>query len=349
MTKIFENKEWIEFDLKDIFTEIQRGKRLRKADHKEGLQPYISSTGINNGIDGYVGNKEKVRIFKNCLTLANSGSVGSCFYQSFPFVASDHITKLENNDFDKYTSLFIANLVSRIGVKYSFNREINDKRIKREKIILPTNNNGEPDYEFMGQYMRHKEQEKIEKYRNFVLKRLKELKKIPKTVSLNEKEWGEFEIEKVFKVKSGVRLTKADMKEGNIPFIGATDSNNGITEFVSNTNNSKDKNVLGVNYNGSVVENFYHPYTAIFSDDVKRLSLKAVVGNEFLYLFLKTIILKQKVKYQYGYKFNGTRMKRQKIMLPIKENNEPDYVFMENYMRNLEFKKLSEYLEFKKN
>jgi hypothetical protein len=36
-------------------------------------------------------------------------------------------------------------------------------------------------------------------------------------------------------------------------------------------------------------------------------------------------------------------------MLPIKENNEPDYVFMENYMRNLEFKKLSEYLEFKKN
>jgi len=42
------------------------------------------------------------------------------------------------------------------------------------------------------------------------------------------------------------------------------------------------------------------------------------------------------------------RLKRQKIMLPINENNEPDYIFIENYMKNLEYKKLSEYLEFKK-
>ncbi len=54
------------------------------------------------------------------------------------------------------------------------------------------------------------------------------------------------------------------MKKGNKPFIGATDSNNGITAFVSNTNTSEDSNILGVNYNGSVVDNFYHPYKAIF-------------------------------------------------------------------------------------
>ena len=35
-----------------------------------------------------------------------------------------------------------------------------------------------------------------------------------------------------------------------------------------------DKNVLGVNYNGSVVENFYQPYECIFSEDVKRISFK---------------------------------------------------------------------------
>ena len=54
-----------------------------------------------------------------------------------------------------------------------------------------------------------------------------------------------------------------------------------MTEFIQ-----KVSNVLGVNYNRSVVENFYHPYKAIFSDDVKRLSLKEVEGNEFLYLFI---------------------------------------------------------------
>lgn len=54
------------------------------------------------------------------------------------------------------------------------------------------------------------------------------------------------------------------MQSGTKPFIGASDSNNGVTAFVGNTNASEDRNVLGVNYNGSVVENFYHPIYLYF-------------------------------------------------------------------------------------
>lgn len=165
-------------------------------------------------------------------------------------------------------------------------------------------------------------------------------------MELKDKEWKAFFIEDIFKIKSGVRLTKSNMKVGDIPFIGATDSNNGITEFISNKNSSLDKNVLGVNYNGSVVHNFYHPYQAIFSDDVKRLSFKNIQGNKYLFLFVKTVILQQKSKYEYGYKFNGTRMKRQKILLPINENGEPDYVFMEKYMRLKETELLEKYRQY---
>lgn len=50
------------------------------------------------------------------------------------------------------------------------------------------------------------------------------------------------------------------MIKGQKPFIGASDSNNGVTAFVKNTNTSEDRNVLGVNYNGSVVENFYQKF-----------------------------------------------------------------------------------------
>ena len=74
------------------------------------------------------------------------------------------------------------------------------------------------------------------------------------------------------------------------------------------------------------------------------LSFKEVEGNKSLFLFVKTQILKQKLKYQYGYKFNSIRMKKQKIMLPINLSQQPDYEYMENYMKLLEFKKLSEYL-----
>lgn len=160
---------------------------------------------------------------------------------------------------------------------------------------------------------------------------------------LHEKNWEEFFIDDIANIKPGKRLTKADMNEGNIPFVGSSDSNNGITNFVSNTNESEDSNVLGVNYNGSVVENFYHPYTAIFSDDVKRLSLKNVEGNKYLYLFLKSCILQQKSKYQYSYKCNEKRLKRQKIMLPIKIDDEPDYEYMEQYIKNIVTRKLEKY------
>ncbi len=88
-------------------------------------------------------------------------------------------------------------------------------------------------------------------------------------LTLNDRKWKDYFIRDIFTVSSGKRLTKADMDIGNIPFIGATDSNNGITNWIATPNVSYDKNVLGVNYNGSVVENFYHPYGCVFSDDVK--------------------------------------------------------------------------------
>lgn len=93
--------------------------------------------------------------------------------------------------------------------------------------------------------------------------------------------------------------------------------------------------MLGVNYNGSVVENFYHPYTCIFSDDVKRFKLRNTNGNEYIYLFLKTAILQQKSKYTYGYKFNEKRMQRQLLLLPATDDGTPDYAYMEQYAKKL--------------
>lgn len=119
---------------------------------------------MNNGIDGLVNNKERVRIFKNCLTIANSGSVGATFYQPFSFVASDHVTKLENDSFNEFIYLFISSITKRLSEKYSFNREINDARIQKEKILLPINKKRQPDYDYMENYIKKLEYEKLTKY-----------------------------------------------------------------------------------------------------------------------------------------------------------------------------------------
>lgn len=83
-------------------------------------------------------------------------------------------------------------------------------------------------------------------------------------LNLHDRDWKEFYIKDIFFINPGKRLTKTNMIDGNKPFIGATDSNNGVTAFVSNSNISEDRNVLGVNYNGSVVELLSSVFVLIF-------------------------------------------------------------------------------------
>ena len=349
------NLNWKEFYFTEVFTDIQRGKRLKKADHQDGNTPYVSSTSQDNGVDGFIGNESGVRIFDDCLTVANSGSVGSAFYHKYQFVASDHVTQLKRDGLDKYAYLFMIPLINRLSEKYSFNREINDERIKREKIILPADANGNPDFAFMSSFMQSVESDIL----STTLRYFADKQQITPPIANKSINWQNFLLRDIFDIYAGKRLTKADMKKGNRPFIGATDSNNGITEWVSNTNDSMDSNVLGVNYNGSVGETFYHPYECIFSDDVKRLHLKQSLSaaqgqgvsvaskeNKYIMLYLKTAILQQKVKYAYGYKFNESRMLKQSILLPATPENTPDWDYMESYMRSLESQQLVNVLNY---
>lgn len=250
---------------------------------------------------------------------------------------------------DKYAYLFLAPLVQRLSEKYSFNREINDDRLKREKLIIPVNEHGEMDFEFMSKYMREIEIRTLKPIIDKLCIRL-----IHNEISRGggnsiHPNWKPFPLSEIFTILPGKRLTKSDMTEGLRPFIGASDSNNGVTAWVNNTNESLDSNVLGVNYNGSVCETFFHPYECIFSDDVKRLHLKSGVDSKYIMLFLKTIILQQKCKYEYGYKFNEQRMLRQTILLPVDSSGNPDWHFMEMFMRKLETQMLETTIEIFKN
>lgn len=334
---------WKAFDIHDVFPDVKRGKRLKTDDHIVGNMPYVSSSAVNNGVDNFIGNKDGIRIFNDCITLANSGSVGTAFYHPYSFVASDHVTKLKNAKFTKYIYLFIATIANRLSEKYSFNREINDKRLGREKIMLPVDDNDQPDYAFMEAYMKEVEKRLLSQYKSYLTQVHSSERNGGGDFKVTH--WKAYSLNEICDIKPGVRLVSRQMTEGKRPFIGAADSNNGVTNFVSNTNASLDNNVLGVNYNGNgVAIGFYHPYEAIFTDDVKRIKFKEHVGNKYVYLFLKAAIMKQKSKYQYGYKFSGERMNRQKIILPVTANEVPDFQYMERYMRHQETKLMQRYV-----
>jgi Type I restriction modification DNA specificity domain len=329
--------EWKEFKIGDLFKletcKCKNASLLKKG----GNVPYVGATNNRNGTMYFVHKEESLMTKGNCIVFVQDGegSMGTSFYKKEDFIGSTTLTVGYNENLNLYTGTFITTISDKVRSKYNFGYKRNLERLKNERIMLPINDDETPNWSFMENFM--KEVEKV------VKPKMKfEKHQITDNRELDEVEWGEFKIEDIFHIKSGKRLTKKEMKNGKIPFVGSTNRNNGITNFVSNQNNSMDSNVLGVNYNGSVVENFYHPYKCIFSDDVKRLSLKGMVGNKYIYLFIKTMILMQKKKYAYGYKFNGQRMKRQVILLPVTEKGQPDWNFMEQYMKRMENEILSQ-------
>ena len=160
--------KWKTFRFTEVFREIQRGKRLTKANQTNGPTPYISSTSENNGVDAFIGNETGIRKFEDVLTLANSGSVGSTFYQQFEFVASDHVTTLKSDNADKYAYLFLSTVVKSLEEKYSFNREINDSRIKREKVILPADKEDNPNFQYMSDFVKKLELDKVQEVLEYI-------------------------------------------------------------------------------------------------------------------------------------------------------------------------------------
>lgn len=345
MQKI-EEKTWGAIHLIDIFDTISRGKRLKKSDHIPGNVPYVSSTALANGTDGNCGNEKNVRKFGDCLTLANSGSVGSCFYHPYDFIASDHVTALSREGTSEDCYLGLSALVGRLGEKYNFNREINDTRISRERVMLPISDTGEPDYSYLEKYIRLKRTALLAKYKRWVKIRIAELGEIIAIPSLCEKDWYSFVIKDIADVYSGQDIYAQERIDGGTPLVTAVGTNNGIGYFVGNENNSRAEESISVVRNGaSVGKAFYHKYSALYGNDCRRMKLKHST-SEFVNLFITQVIGMQNKAFSYSRKLGTERLQNLRIMLPVTDDGTPDYAYMEQYAKNLMIKKYKQYLTF---
>lgn len=319
---------WQEFFFEDIFV-ISRGKRLVTLDQVNGDIAYISSSKKNNGIDNYILPPNFMKVYKNALTLNNSGSVGYCFYHPYKFVASDHCTVIQIKDkkikLNNYISLFLKPIIESMKNKYNFAREINNERLRKEKILLPTTDYKSPDWEFMENYI--KELSKTIKYDNKIAKN----QMFDRYFQLEVKKWKEFKIKDVFEIIRGKRLIEIDRIKGDIPYYSASDYDNGLTDKISNPLFvEKDALIYTTFGKCYYVEN---EFTA--SDEISILKNKYL--NIYNGLFISTIITQNKYKYSFGRKAFENKFSDDIIKLPIDEKEKIDFEFMENYIKSLPY------------
>lgn len=163
--------------------------------------------------------------------------------------------------------------------------------------------------------------------------------------TLQECSWKEFAISDVFDVSGTITTHPSKLvAKGNTPRVTCAATNNGLDDFYTNEPTEKG----GVITIDSATIGFvgYHPYDFIATDHVEKLTLKD--GQKLPYLaglFVKKAIENAVgTKYSYGYKFAQQRIKRQTILLPTTPDGTPDWQFMEDYMREVEKKLLSQAL-----
>ena len=151
---------------------------------------------------------------------------------------------------------------------------------------------------------------------------------------INTTKWGDFKISDIFNVIKGTRLTKANMEDGDIRFVGSSALNNGETHRIGNTEHLHPANTITVCYNGSVGETFYQNERFWASDDVNVLYPKFEM-NEFVAMFICPIIKTVGKKYAFIDKWKQDDMKEEPIKLPVDKDGVPDWLYMENYMRTI--------------
>ena len=146
--------------------------------------------------------------------------------------------------------------------------------------------------------------------------------------------WKIFKYSDLFLIEKGKRLTKANMINGVINYIGASDTNNGVTQKIGNDEYVFEGNKITVSYNGSIGNAFYQRDPFWATDDVNVLTLKKHDLNKNIAMFLLVLIEKEKYRFNYGRKWDKELMLNSIMLLPQKEG-EPDWIFMEEYIKRL--------------
>lgn len=279
---------------------------------------FVSRTERNNGISAFVRKVDNQKVNKgNTISVAVGGSVLSTFLQLEPYYTGFHVFVLTPiKKMSTVELLFYCECIKLNKYKYNYGRQANKtlkdlllpNKVPSSFLNISSNTLSIPDNKPL----------------------------LKNEITINTKKWGWFEIQDIFDIQKGKRLTKEDMIKGKTPFIGAIDNNNGCREYIGQMP-IHSGNTITVNYNGSVAEAYYQPIPFWASDDVNVLYPKFKM-NKYNALFITTIIKLEKYRFNFGRKWHVERMNTSKIKLPKSEvKGQPDWKFMEDYIKSLPY------------
>lgn len=326
-------------DLFDIRPTKSYGLTNIRLFEAKGKVPVVVNSSLNNGIGGYVDLQPLEK--GNIITYSDTTTSEGIFYQPDDFIGYSHVQGLypkEESNWSKNSYLYFKTaFTTAVKGKYSYGDKFNRTKAAEEIVYLPLTSNGSIDFAYMEECISELEEKRISELEAYLeiaglidyILTAEEQKAIA-IFNAGTVKWGVYNIESLFgKSTRGKRLKSIDRISGDLPFVTAGESYEGISAYIGNKVDIFSKNTSTIDMFGSAK---YRNYDYGADDHV------AVVHTEklpkYAAMFVTSAIHKAAHAGQFDYSrnFYAKDADALSISLPTK-NNQPDFDFMETYIK----------------
>lgn len=339
-----DTSEWKEFQIKDLFETQKKGNKLQVPTGasvpvqdllEDGATPRITVTGSNNGIFGfydYCGkNIADYRVFNNFVSVSFLGTV---FYQEGDATLDMkvHCLKPKGITLNKYTGRFLVGAIRASLRESTYSDQISSSILPEMSIKLPATPDGAPDWAYMESYMANLEGKVAESLTMLQAAKDAEKKKV------DTREWGEFRVGELFDIKHPAARSEKKYCEGEINYVSSGAFNNGVANKLMPLPNElldrggcitvspldgssfyQEEDFLGRGGSGASISILYNSHL-----------------NRNNALFICSVIRSSANGFGYTDLLNGENLKSLTIKLPVDKTGQPDWAYMEEYMRKVE-------------
>lgn len=344
--------EWKEFCFGKLITKIYKSKALNKDDlieandNANGIR-YITRTAENNGCELIA---DVTNVQEEYIQDGNAISIGdttaTCFYQKERFITGDHMVVVRADWLNELLALYLVTILNNEQYKYSYGRAFLMDRIKETIIRLPIQHNSDgtpvtdekhkysdegyvPDWQCMEDYIK-----------SLHYKPLTTHNKVGQVLKLKVNEWREFKVGDFFDIhptKFIDGVSADDCVGYGVPLVVNSAENNGIAGLCD-LEPTEQGGIITFSDTTDGNTFFYQPRPFIGFAHVQGMYPKTRSWSEAELLFFSTLLMfDSRGKYSYGRKMRRDTISEIMIKLPVDINDEPDWKFMENYIKELPY------------
>lgn len=303
------------------------GKDVTETDSDDGIN-YITRSKFNNGLKARVVRLDKFKV-NPAGTISFGAENADFFYQTEPYITGNKMYYIDTTALSVRACRFLKSIMeATFTANYSFSDGMIPARIYDECIKLPATPDGAPDWAYMESYMANIETKVAESLTMLQAAKDAEKKKV------DTREWGEFRVGELFVQERGKEKAPKQNEPGDCPLIQETNNNNGFDRMVVPTKVIKGNSItVSINYAQNV---FYQADD--FCASVNIAVLRNNHLNRYNSQFVCSVLRNAHQKFDYTSKISKELLNKEMIMLPVDKTGQPDWGYMEEYMRKVERK-----------